>query len=124
SCLAFWQRAVCRTMLNNFNIAQGMDARIKSSLALDDFNRALELAPSNAYIYYDRASLRISAGDTAAAIGDYTTAIRLEPHLAEAYYNRGLLYYEQGDNVSATRDLGKAGELGLYDAYSVMKRMK
>ncbi len=122
--IALWQRAVCQTMMNNFNIAQGVDARIKTSLALDDFNRALTLAPSNAYIYYDRASLYLSEGNTAAAIEDYTTAIRLEPHLAEAYYNRGLLYYSQNDNTSATKDLSKAGELGLYDAYSVMKRMK
>ncbi len=123
-CMAWWQRAVCQTMLNNFNIAQGMDARLKASLAMDDFNRALALAPGNAYIYYDRASLYVAQGNVSAAIEDYTAAIRLEPHLAEAYYNRGLLYYSQGDNTSATRDLGKAGEIGLYDAYSVMKRMK
>ncbi len=122
--MAWWQRAVCQTMLNNFNIAQGVDARLKASLAMDDFNRALAVAPNNAYLYYDRASLHLSAGNAAAAIEDYTTAIRIEPHLAEAYYNRGLLYYSQGDNASAARDLGKAGELGLYDAYSVMKRMK
>ncbi len=122
--IAWWQRAVCQTMMNNYNIAQGMDARIKTALAMEDFDHVLSLAPNNAYVYYDRASLNISAGNTAAAIEDYTTAIRLEPHLAEAYYNRGLLYYSQGDNVSATRDLSKAGELGLYDAYSVMKKMK
>ncbi len=122
--IAWWQRAVCQTMLNNFNIAQGMDARLKTSLAMDDFNRALSLAPNNAYVYYDRASLHVAQGNIPSAIEDYTSAIRLEPHLAEAYYNRGLLYYAQGDNVSATRDLGKAGELGLYDAYSVMKRIK
>ena len=44
--------------------------------------------------------------------------------MAEAYYNRGLLYYSQGDKKSAAKDLSKAGELGLYDAYSVIKRMK
>ncbi|MCD8289244.1 MAG: tetratricopeptide repeat protein [Prevotella sp.] len=122
--IAWWQRAVCQTMLNNFNIAQGIDARLKSSMAMEDFNRVLTLAPNNAYVYYDRASLHAEQGNIRDAIEDYTTAIRLEPHLAEAYYNRGLLYYSQGDNASATRDLGKAGELGLYDAYSVMKRMK
>ncbi len=122
--IAWWQRAVCQTMMNNYNIAQGIDARIKTNIALEDFNHALALDPNNAYIYYDRASLYLSLGNTSSAIEDYTTAIRLEPHLAEAYYNRGLVYYSQGDNNSATRDLGKAGELGLYDAYSVMKRMK
>ncbi len=122
--IAWWQRAVCQTMMNNYNIAQGMDARMKIALAMEDFDHALALSPNNAYVYYDRASLHLSSGNTAAAIEDYTTAIRLEPHLAEAYYNRGLVYYSQGDNNSANKDLSKAGELGLYDAYSVMKRMK
>lgn len=122
--IAYWQRAVCQTMMNNFNISQGIDARIKTASAMSDFDNALAVAPNNAYVYYDRAMLRMSEGDTAGAIEDYSTAIRLEPHLAEAYYNRGILYYNQGDKTSAQRDLGKAGELGLYDAYSVLKRMK
>ncbi len=122
--IAWWQRAVCQTMMNNYNIAQGIDARVKTALAKDDLNHALDLAPNNAYVYYDRAALALAEGDTPAAIEDYTTALRLEPHLAEAYYNRGLVYYSQGDNASAQRDLSKAGELGLYDAYSVLKRMK
>ncbi len=122
--IAWWQRAVCQTMMNNYNIAQGLDARLKMSLAMDDLSRALTLAPNNAYVYYDRAALHTSAGEVASAIEDYTAAIRLDPHLAEAYYNRGLVYYSQGDNASALRDLSKAGELGLYDAYSVMKRLK
>ncbi len=122
--IAWWERGVCQTMLNNYNIAQGMDARLKVSLAMEDFDRALELMPSNAYIFYDRAALYLSAGNTASAIEDYSNAIRLDEHLAEAYYNRGLVYYGEGDLVSAIRDLSKAGELGLFDAYSVMKRMK
>lgn len=122
--LAYWQRAVCQTLMNNFNISQGIDARLKTAKALDDFDKAIVLAPENAYLYYDRASLYVGMGDIANAIEDYSRAIRIEPHMAEAYYNRGLLYYSQGDRTSATKDLSKAGELGLYDAYSVMKRMK
>lgn len=122
--LAYWQRAVCQTMMNNFNLSQGIDARLKTAKALDDFSKAIALAPNNAYLYYDRASLQVASGNTGEAIEDYSRAVRIEPHMAEAYYNRGLLYYAQGDKKSAAKDLSKAGELGLYDAYSVIKRMK
>jgi tetratricopeptide (TPR) repeat protein len=122
--LACWQRAVCQTMMNNFNLSQGIDARIKTAKAKDDFDRAIALAPENSYLYYNRASLQREMGNVGDAIEDYTKAIRIEPHMAEAYYNRGLLYYAQGDKKSAAADLSKAGELGLYDAYSVIKRMK
>ena len=90
---------------------------------MDDFNHALALSPNNAYIYYDRASLHIANGDTGKAIEDYTRAIQIEPHLAEAFFNRGLLYFKLGDKKSATKDLSKAGELGLYDSYSIIKKM-
>ncbi len=122
--MAYWQRGVCQTMMNNFNLSQGIDARLKTAKALGDFDKAISLAPENAYLYYDRASLHVALGNTGNAIEDYTHAIKIEPHMAEAYYNRGLLYYAQGDKKSASKDLSKAGELGLYDAYSVIKRMK
>lgn len=122
--IAYWQRAVCETMMTGYNISQGLDARMKNASAIYDFGRAIELAPQNAYIYYDRASVLLQNGESSKAIEDYSQAIRLEPHFAEAYYNRGLLYYSMGDKASALRDFSKAGELGLYDAYSVMKRMK
>lgn len=122
--IAYWQRAVCQALMNSYNISQGIDAKMKVASAISDFNKALQLVPNNAYIYYDRALMYAANGDTGKAIEDYTHALKIEPHMAEAYYNRGLLYYNLGDKTSASRDLSKAGELGLYDAYSVIKRMK
>ena len=40
----------------------------------------------------------------------------------EAYYNLGLTYLRQAKRSEAFSSLSKAGELGLYDAYSVIKR--
>jgi hypothetical protein len=42
--------------------------------------------------------------------------------MAEAYYNRGLSYLFVNNKESSNRDLSKAGELGLYKAYSIMKK--
>ena len=38
------------------------------------------------------------------------------------YYNRGLARLFLGQNEQGTRDLSKAGELGLYGAYNLIKR--
>ena len=43
--------------------------------------------------------------------------------LAEAYYNRGIARAKSGNKQAGIQDLSKAGELGLYDAYSVIKRL-
>ena len=54
----------------------------------------------------------------------YTKAIELNPTLAEAYYNRGLDRALRGDKMAALQDLSKAGELGLYTAYSLIKHFR
>ena len=56
------------------------------------------------------------------AIDDYTKAIALDGALAEAYYNRGLAHLRNGNKTQGIADLSKAGELGLYAAYSVIKQ--
>ena len=49
-------------------------------------------------------------------------AISIDPNLAEAYYNRGMTLLKSGDRKAGIADLSKAGELGLFDAYSVIRR--
>ena len=56
------------------------------------------------------------------AIKYYSAAIEQYDRFAEAYYNRALIYISQGKKEEARRDLSKAGELGLYGAYNVMRR--
>ena len=56
------------------------------------------------------------------AIDEYTKALNIEPHLAEAYYNRALILLYLKQNEKACKDLSKAGEMGVNDAYNVIKR--
>ena len=49
---------------------------------------------------------------------------RLSMTIQEAYYNRGLLLLAEGKILEGTQDLSKAGELGISDAYSIIKRMQ
>lgn len=92
--------------------------------AMQDLGQLLMLAPDFAYAYYNRAVLYAQNGNKEQAIEDYTRAIELAPRLAEAYYNRGLILLSQQKTEEGIQDLSKAGELGLYDAYNIIKRMK
>ena len=87
-----------------------------------DLNKVLKLFPDFAYAYYNRANLKAIAGDLPAAFEDYTKAIELHPYFAEAYYNRGVVQLFMKDTRKGCLDLSKAGELGITEAYELLKR--
>ena len=62
------------------------------------------------------------SGKLPEAFDDYSKAIELWPSFAEAYYNRGLVQIYMKDTRKGCLDLSKAGELGLNEAYSLLKR--
>ena len=88
-----------------------------------DYDMVIKLNPGFVYAYFNRANLRCAQRDFRAAIVDYNEAIERDPEFAEAYYNRGLARLSQGDVNQGIDDLSKAGELGIYNAYSIIKRM-
>jgi tetratricopeptide (TPR) repeat protein len=57
-------------------------------LALDAYERALQLAPRNAAITFNRATVRRFLGQLEAAEEDYDRVIRTRPNDFEAYLNR------------------------------------
>ena len=72
--------------------------------------------------YYNLGNLYCLSSDMPEAITQYTKAIDLYPGLAEAYYNRGLVLIYVKDREKGCLDMSKAGELGIEDAYSVIKK--
>jgi tetratricopeptide (TPR) repeat protein len=122
SVLALWQRGVCQTLFDEFNASQGVDVQVKAARTKADFDEALRRSPNNSYLYYDRGNLYAMKKDYARAIDDYTMAITLDANLAEAYYNRGLARIYSNNKSAGVADLSKAGELGLYNAYHLIKR--
>ena len=74
------------------------------------------------YSYYNRANLRALSGSLPEAFEDYTKAIELNPNFAEAYYNRGIIQIFMKDTRKGCLDISKAGELGIVEAYEVLKR--
>ena len=122
SVLAYWQRAYCLLMLYDYNAQQGVEAQLSSKRVQDDLKTAIGFDADNALLYYNLATVSVMQKDYNTSIDLFTHAIQLNPHLAEAYFNLGLARIFSGHKAEGIRDLSKAGELGLYDAYSVMKR--
>lgn len=90
---------------------------------LNDYNKAIELAPDFAFARFNEGNLLGQEKDFQSAIDSYTEAIKAQPDFAEAYFNRGLAYLYINDTKRGLADLSKAGELGIYQAYNVMKRI-
>ncbi|MCR5361668.1 MAG: tetratricopeptide repeat protein [Bacteroidales bacterium] len=96
--------------------------RLECELAVRDLEKVIELDPQFVYAYYNKAFIAAKLNDLDAAYDDFSRAIQLYPNFAEAYYNRGLILLRQGKTKAGIADLSKAGELGLAQAYSVLKR--
>ena len=124
SSLAYWQRAVCQAKINEFNASEGTNIELKSANVLGDLSDAIALSPQNSYLYYNRGNLYAMRGDYLRAIPDYSQALSLNQELAEAWFNRGLSKIFAKHVDEGIEDLSKAGELGLYQAYSVIKKYR
>lgn len=85
-------------------------------------NYALQIYPNSAFLYYNRANYYSHSQQFIKAVEDYDKAISLQNNFAEAYYNRGLTLLLLKDNETACPSLSKAGELGLHQAYNLIKR--
>ena len=93
-------------------------------LVKDDLDRVIEMQPDFVEAYFNRANVWAKLNDFKSAIVDYTKAISLNDRFAQAYYNRGLAKIYTGNTEGGVADLSKAGELGMYQAYSVLKRFR
>jgi tetratricopeptide (TPR) repeat protein len=90
--------------------------------AIHDMKRAAELSPELPYIYYNLGNLYCLSNDLPESIIQYSKAIELFPYIGEAYYNRGLVQIYLQDKEKGCLDMSKAGELGIPEAYSVIKK--
>lgn len=94
-----------------------------AAMALADIERALQLSPDMAPVWYNKGNLLLQLGDTQGALTAYTRAVSLQPKMAIAYFNRGFVYLRAGQRDAGLADLSRAGELGMPGAYSLMKRL-
>ena len=89
--------------------------------AISDLNKAAKLNPNLPCIYYNRGNLFALSGRFPEAFEEYSHAIALDPGLAEAYFNRGLVQIYMKDTRKGLLDISKAGELGIGEAYDLLR---
>lgn len=81
--------------------------------ALEDYDKAIALAPKRGVYPYSKALVLIKTKDFNAAKENLEKAIRVEPEFAKAYYQRGMLWMEVNKLKEAAADFSKAEGLGL-----------
>ena len=89
---------------------------------MNDYATWLQLNQKFPYAYFNLAYVKCKMKDYAGALTDLNKAIDIEKDFAEAYFNRGLTKIYLDDIDGGAIDLSKAGELGIQDAYNIIKR--
>ncbi len=89
---------------------------------ISDYNKVERLDPGFYFTYYNKGYVKSLEGDYWGAVSDFSKAIKYDEKFAEAYYNRGLMLLFLKMNNRACSDLSTAGELGVTEAYRVIKR--
>jgi|GEM_PF-1486172 len=84
--------------------------------ALEDYDKAIGLAPKRGVYLYSKALILIKTKDFTGAKENVEKAIRVEPEFAKAYYQRGMLWLEVNKLKEAAADFNKAEALGLESA--------
>lgn len=133
--LAYYARAVVHTKMADMAVQNPKDSKISGTaqtmpekadihlmMAKADMSKAIELAPDLAYAYYNRACIEAKMADYESAEADLTKCINMYDKFAEAYYNRGVMRILSRKTKEGLSDLSKAGELGLYTAYGLIKK--
>ena len=104
------------------SLSQKMIGDNSYEMAILDYTRAIALDSTFAYAWYNRAAAKIALNEFYSAILDLRKAISCDSTFGEAYFNKSLLHILLHENENACPDLSKAGELGVLEAYAVIKR--
>ena len=102
---------------------EGEERRILDyDLINDDLQHITDLTPNFAFAHYNLGVVQAQMRNFETAITHFSAAIAAQPDFAEAWFNRGLIRIFLEQESEGTLDLSKAGELGIFKAYNVIKR--
>lgn len=91
-------------------------------LVMRDLESVLAIEPDNEFAYYNMSLVLCQRKQMDKAEETLSKAIGLYDQFAEAYFNRGIIRLYVGREDEGIADLSRAGELGMYKAYNVIKR--
>ena len=92
------------------------------SEAIEDLLEAEKIENDLAYIHFNLANLYTLSSQMLKALEYYDKAISEYPLMGEAFFNRALVLIFIKDTDKGCIDLSRAGELGIKDAYGVIKK--
>ena len=90
--------------------------------ALDDINRAVEMAPSETVYRAEKANVELRVGMTDQAIETAKSLINLAPQESDGYLFLGLAQCVKGQKAEGVQNLNKAKELGNSQAQSLIDK--
>ena len=101
------------------------EAQSHLQLASARLERAATLSQGkNAIVSYNQGCLYFLMKQPQRAEAAFTHAIETDPRMPEAYYNRAMVRRSLGQTDKVSTDFSRAGQLGFYQAYAQLKRLK
>ena len=92
--------------------------------ALEDYSKALIIAPNNHLLFYNRGLTYADLQLLTQAINDFDSSIKIKPDFGPAYGDRGMAFYDLDQKDKACSDFKKAGDLKYSPAVSWIKDPK
>ena len=106
-----------------FNRAQDKYEVANYEEAILDYNKALELSPTEICLIYSmRGNAKRNLGDFDGAISDQNKALDFDPLYADGYFNRGSAKYKMGDFAGAIEDYTQVIKINPKDSDAFFNR--
>ena len=106
-----------------FNRAQDKFELADYEDAILDYNKALELSPTEICLVYSmRGNAKRNLGDFEGAISDQNKALDFDPLYADGYFNRGIAKFKKGDFDGAIQDYSQVLKINPKDSDSFFNR--
>jgi len=100
-----------RKLKRHFTAGRKFYTRRMYNRALQEFDQALKIDPSNFRAFYWRGRVYLKMGYYDKATADFKMVVKLKPHYVRSYHNLGWLYYQKGKYEESIQYLNKAIEL-------------
>ncbi|MDA8004048.1 MAG: tetratricopeptide repeat protein [Alphaproteobacteria bacterium] len=120
---AYHMRGVCRVERGKHDAGVNLRSKVlkldptimkgEYELAIEDFNKAIEIGRYYPRAYHSRGLAYMLKGDFKRAIADYDRVIAMNPRNVDAYRDRGLAYVLKGDIPRGIEDYNKAMEMTI-----------
>ena len=106
-----------------FNRAQDKFELADYEEAILDYNKALELSPTEICLVYSmRGNAKRNLGDVNGAISDQNKALDFDPLYADGYFNRGIAKFKKRDFDGAIEDYSQVLKINPKDSDAFFNR--